>query len=59
MNSKTILALMITSVLGLSTPVFAGGTDDISELKKELLKMRQDYENRIDALETRLIIVTI
>ena len=55
MYTKTTLAVMITSALFMSTPLFAGGVDDISELKTELLKMRQDYENRIDALETRLI----
>ena len=55
MYTKTTLAVMITSALFMSTPIFAGGVDDISELKTELLKMRQDYENRIDALETRLI----
>jgi len=51
MKQRKILNLMLISALGTTTPVFA---DDISELRSELLKMRQDYENRISVLENRL-----
>jgi hypothetical protein len=54
MKSKTTIALMITSALFVSMPVTANDMTDLNELKIELLKMRQDYESRIDALENRL-----
>jgi putative OmpL-like beta-barrel porin-2 len=51
MNSRTYLATMIASALFFSAPIIA---DDLTDLKSEISKMRQDYEQRITELEQRL-----
>ncbi len=49
--SRTLLGLAVT--LALTTPAYAQ-SPELAELREEIMRMKQDYENRIRVLEERL-----
>jgi hypothetical protein len=53
-RSALAAALTIVCAAALPTRAFAGGDQDLAQMREEIRQMKQDYEARIRALETRL-----